>query len=492
MLFPTLTFAAFFMVVYPIAWLLRWRLQAWKLFILGASYVFYGFWDWRFVFLIMGSTVVNTLLARRIARETAVGRRDSLVVALIFNLGLLGAFKYYGFFIESFNALLRNIGLPGRLPFLEIILPVGISFFTFQAISYVVDVHRGQVTPAPLLDFAVYLAFFPHLVAGPIVRTTEFLPQLPKPRMLSRREVSMAALLFGQGLFKKLVISSYVATTIVDPVFAAPGQHSSLEILLAIYGYAVQIYADFSGYTDMAIAIALLLGIAFPQNFDRPYAAVSLQEFWRRWHMTLSRWLRDYLYIPLGGSRNGTLSTYRNLIITMTLGGLWHGASMTFVVWGLCHGLGLAAERLIGEVRERRAETRQRERLREQFFSRRLASPPVATATVTRPWLGCLITFHLVCIGWVFFRSESIGTAVEMLQRSLTAWGPAPLASVGLAAVIAGALATQFLPGDIVQRFQRWFAALPMPAQGVAVGAFLALAVVLGPTGVAPFIYYQF
>ena len=265
-----------------------------------------------------------------------------------------------------------------------------------------------------------------------------------------------------------MVISSYVATAIVDPVFGVPAQHSSPEILVAIYGYAVQIYADFSGYTDIAIGIALLLGIAFPQNFDRPYSAVSLQDFWRRWHMTLSRWLRDYLYIPLGGSRHGTLATYRNLILTMALGGLWHGASLTFLVWGVFHGLGLALERLVVG----------------------LAAPCCAPPGVIRApgepaglpgwaagagarWLGRLVTFNLVCVGWVLFRANSLSTAGELLTRSVTAWGPAPLVTGGLVAVIAGVLATQFLPASVGARVEAAFACLPLPVQGAALGRLL-------------------
>jgi D-alanyl-lipoteichoic acid acyltransferase DltB (MBOAT superfamily) len=494
MLFPTLQFVLFFLLVFPVSWLLRWRDRPWKAFILAASYVFYAAWDWRFVGLIILSTLVNSALARVIARSEGVSRRAALTVALVFNLGLLGAFKYYGFFIESFNDLARGVGVPFRMPFLEIILPVGISFFTFQAISYVVDVYRRQIGPVAVLDFAVYLAFFPHLVAGPIVRVREFVPQLPKPRLLTRAEVAQAGLLIGGGMFKKVAISSYVATTIVDPVFAAPGRHSALECLLAMYGYAVQIYCDFSGYTDMAIGLALLLGIRFPQNFDRPYTATSLQEFWRRWHMTLSRWLRDYLYIPLGGSHHGRAATYRNLLITMTLGGLWHGASLTFVVWGFYHGVGLAVERWLGERRAARTAARaQAETAWLRSFSRRVADdagpPPEAP---WRPWLGRFITFQLVCVGWVIFRSQSLDRAAELLWRSLTAWGPAPLASLALVAVIAGTIAWQYLPAGLWQRIEDRFGALPVLAQGAALGVIIALAVILGPTGVAPFIYFQF
>ncbi|HVG98744.1 MAG TPA: MBOAT family protein [Chloroflexota bacterium] len=491
MLFPTLTFAVFFLLVFPVCWLLRWRHWAWKLFVLLASYVFYGFWDARFVLLLFTSSVVNYVIARRLVRPVVAenapvrgrtarlpswlrGRRLLLTVALVFNLGILGLFKYYGFFLESLSASLGAMGLPGHLPFVEVIVPVGISFFTFQAISYVVDIYRGKLVPGRWLDFAVYLAFFPHLVAGPIVRASEFMPQLDAPRVLPQRDATRAAFLIGRGLFKKVVISSFVATAIVDPVFGVPAQHSSAEILVAIYGYAVQIYADFSGYTDIAIGVALLLGITFPQNFDRPYSAVSLQDFWRRWHMTLSRWLRDYLYIPLGGNRHGTLATYRNLIVTMVLGGLWHGAALTFLIWGLFHGLGLAVER-VGAA----------------LIGRGLYAGPGLPAGARR-WLGRLVTFNVVCVSWVYFRADSLATANELLLRSVTAWGPAPLVTAGLVAVIAATVAVQLIPAGIGARVETAFSSLPLPVQGVALGVFCGATIAFGPQGVAPFIYYQF
>jgi len=476
MLFPTLTFAVFFMLVYPAYWYLRERGgMAWKPFILGASYVFYGAWDWRFVSLIIASTIVNQWLAVWIEPPGYRLRKQLLGVAIAFNLGILGLFKYYGFFIDSFNALLRTLGIGTRLPVLEIIVPVGISFFTFQAITYVVDTYKGKIKPASLLDFAVYLAFFPHLVAGPIVRAAEFIPQLRHPQPVDRQQASRAAWLIGIGLFKKVVIASNVATAIVDPVFALPGQHSAPEILLAVYGYAVQIYADFSGYTDMAIGIALLLGITFPQNFDRPYIATSLQDFWRRWHMTLSRWLRDYLYISLGGNRKGRWKTYRNLLLTMTLGGLWHGAAPTFVAWGLFHGLGLAVERWIGERRGARG-----------------ADDAETTASIWA-WPCRLLTFHLVCVGWVLFRADSLGTAATVLTRAVTAWGAAaPLVTLNLTLVIAGALLMQYFPVRLSQRIQIAFAEPPLVVQGAVMGVVVALIFALGPKGVAPFIYYQF
>lgn len=474
LLFPTFTFALFITIVYPVSWLLRSRPRAWKIFILGASYVFYGAWDWRFVGLIIASSLVNGLLAFLIARNKASGGRAWLTLAVLFNLAILGFFKYYGFFVTEVSSVFFRMGVSVNLPLLEVLLPVGISFFTFQALSYVIDVYRRQVPAVPLLDFSVYLAFFPQLVAGPIVRATEFLPQLYHPRALLPEEASHAALLIARGLFKKIVISTFVATQIVDPVFAVPSAHSSLEILVAIYGYSVQIYADFSAYTDIAIGIALLLGFRFPLNFDRPYAANSIQDFWRRWHITLSRWLRDYLYIPLGGNRKGRLRTYLNLMITMVLGGLWHGANITFVFWGFFHGLALAVQRAWSERRAARGTT-------------------AAATPAWQTWAWRLLTFHLVCALWVFFRSPTMDHALDIFRGLFTSWGePSPLISGLLLAVIFASIAVQWLPPDLGRRFEEGFARMPALVQGTALGLFIAFTIALGPEGVAPFIYFQF
>ena len=385
-LFPTFTFAAFFAVVLPVSWMLRERVTAWKLFVLAASYYFYGYWDVRFLVLLAGMTLGNEVAAIAIHRSTgAASRKTALTVAVALDLVVLGFFKYYDFFTDSLD---RNLGVSS--PALDVVLPIGISFFTFQGISYVVDVYRRDTPPAPLLDFAVYLSFFPQLVAGPIVRAVEFLPELRSERVPDQVEAGRAVVLIGRGLFKKVVIADFLGRAIVDDAFGTPGEYGGLDILFGIYGYAIQLYADFSGYTDMAIGIALLLGFRFPQNFDRPYAAVSVQDFWRRWHMTLSRWLRDYLYFPLGGNRKGRLTTYRNLLITMGLGGLWHGAAGTFVVWGLYQGLGMAGERFISDLRgeqdtpldSRDVRIKEIARLHSRCGGRRLARGPVVAGAV--------------------------------------------------------------------------------------------------------------
>ena len=277
--------------------------------------------------------------------------KQILAAAVVVDLGVLALFKYYGFFVQDIGDLLDTAGLGLPLPLLSLALPIGVSFFTFQAISYVVDVRRGLLAPASLFDFAIYLTFFPHLVAGPIVRAREFIPQLATPRKRSEVPVGAAVTLIAVGLVKKVAIADFLAREVVDPVFAVPQAYAAPDVALAAYAYAAQIYCDFSGYTDIAIGLALLMGFVFPQNFDRPYVSVSLREFWRRWHITLSRYLRDFLYIPLGGNRKGQARTYVNLLVTMTLGGLWHGAAWTFVLWGALHGTGLAAEHAVGERR---------------------------------------------------------------------------------------------------------------------------------------------
>jgi len=344
-------------------------------------------------------------------------------------------------------------------------LPIGISFYTFMAISYVVDTYRGGLVPASFARFAVFQAFFPHLVAGPIVRASELLPQLETPRDPRKVHTSRAVILILTGLFLKVVIANHLATHIVDEVFAAPNDHSSLEVLVAVYGYAVQIFADFCGYTNIAIGIALLLGYEFPQNFNSPYAAVTLRDFWRRWHMTLSRWLRDYLYIPLGGNRKGRVITYRNLMLTMLLGGLWHGASWTFVVWGGIHGLGLSVERAVGwEPR-----------------------------SVAGRWFGRILTFHVVCFAWIFFRADSFQVAGQVLVRLLDAWGqPSPLVSTSVVLAIVVGIAGQYLRPGAVGRLTAGFGRLPVVAQSGCVAVALMVIETLGPVGVAPFIYFRF
>jgi alginate O-acetyltransferase complex protein AlgI len=476
-LFPTITFAIFFMIVLPLCWLLMPTRRRWKLFMLAASYFFYGYWNWRFCFLLAGSTLANQLLAQAIHRTRADNQRKVILgLDVAFNLALLGYFKYADFLIRSSRDILEALGISTGSTVIAATLPIGISFFTFQALSYNIDVYRRDFEPGSLLNFATYLSFFPHVVAGPIVRGREFMPQIDEPKDPRRIDASRAFFLIFVGLFKKVVIANYLATEIVDIVFASPNRHSSLEVLVGTYAYAVQIYADFSGYTDMAIGLALLLGFRFPQNFDGPYTATSLQDFWRRWHMTLSRWLRDYLYIPLGGNRGTSRQTYRNLMLTFLLGGLWHGASWTFVVWGAIHGGFLSFEHW------RRGARR----------ARHVPEPP---DTRTRRALARLAVFHVVCLAWIFFRAESLGKAFDLLGQLLnpTHWFEAsPLVTFAVLVAIAVGIGAQYVPSDALARFQAWFSRLSPVAMGLCLGFALLVTNTMGPRGVAPFIYFRF
>jgi D-alanyl-lipoteichoic acid acyltransferase DltB (MBOAT superfamily) len=477
MLFPTVTFALFFFVVLPTSWLLMPTRHRWKIFILAASYFFYGYWNWRFVFLLGLSTVANYAFARTIgATDVEKRRRLFLIGAVVFNLGLLGYFKYADFFVQSSRDVLDAFGLGAGNTLVNVTLPIGISFFTFQALSYVIDVYRRDFEPGSLIDFATFLAFFPQIVAGPIVRASELMPQFDEPKDPRRIDASRAFFLIFIGLFKKVVIANYLATEIVDQVFASPGRHSSLELLVGVYGYAVQIYADFSGYTDMAIGLALLLGFRFPLNFDSPYTATSIQDFWRRWHMTLSRWLRDYLYIPLGGNRHGNVATYRNLMLTMVLGGLWHGAAWTFVVWGGIHGTAQSIEHWRRSVRS----------------SRGLPDPP---DTPGRRWTKRIVTFNVVSLAWIFFRSESIASAFDYLFRMVDPanWFQAsPLVTFGVLLAILVGIGGQYVPRGVTARLMARFSGLSPVAMGVVLGVALMFINTLGPRGVAPFIYFRF
>ena len=466
MSFPTIEFAAFFLIVFVLSWALMPHPSAWRPFILAASYFFYGWVDWRWVLLLVASSVVNTFAAQVIARSPSQPtRKRALIAAVTFDLGLLAVFKYLGFFVSEMDGALESIGLGSPLPLVQIVLPIGISFFTFQAISYVVDVYRGETRAASLVDVAILQAFFPHLVAGPIVRAHELLPQLRTPRDPRTVLAGPAIFLIAGGLLKKTVIADELARRVVDPVYSDPAAHSAAELTLAFYGFAAQIYCDFSGYTDMAIGLALLLGYQLPQNFNRPYMALSLQDFWRRWHMTLSRWLRDYLYIPLGGNRGGRRRTYRNVMLTMLLGGLWHGAAWTFVLWGGIHGAALSAERWA----------------RERFGGFRM--PALAA------WL---VTFHVVCVAWVFFRAPDLGTAFDVLG-GLGLSGPAPLVTLPLVLLVVAAVAIQALPPRWWRTAEAWLVARPVAVQGLLVGSVIVAAdAAVGQEGVAPFIYFQF
>ena len=463
MLFPTVQFAIFFPIVLTISWALMSRPSLWKPFIIVASYIFYASASWRFCFLLAGVTLGNQTAAV-LLRRTEDERRRRLIVgtAVALDLGVLGVFKYYSFFVQQLADVLGHAGLGVPLPLITIALPVGISFYTFQAISYVVDVKRRLVEPASLLDAAVYLSFFPHLVAGPIVRAREFLPQLARPRNPNRVAVGSGIALIALGVVEKVVIADYLARTVVEPVFAVPQAYTGPNVLLAAYGYAAQIYCDFSGYTNIAIGLALLMGYVFPQNFRSPYRATGFRDFWRRWHMTLSRFLRDFLYIPLGGNRGGRLATYRTLMITMILGGLWHGAAWTFVLWGAFQGAGLVTEHALHG---------------------RISAPA---------WLKWFVTFHLIVFGWILFRSESLHLAGVFLSRLLTLGAPTLWTAPVVSAIVV-VIGLQLLPEKPLERFQVRIERLRPAVLAVGLAIVIVFSAATVPSqGVPPFIYFRF
>ena len=498
MLFPTTVFAVFFFLVFNLHWALAGYPRARKGFLLAASLFFYGFWSWKFALMLLASALVNHAAALRMEGLSASGsetsRRRLLAFIVGLNLALLGFFKYTGFlFADMLFPLLRPIcaaigpeavwGLVRAqeeiYPLLaRIVLPVGISFFTFQALSYVVDVYRRRVFPArSWIDFANYLAFFPQLVAGPIVRASDLVSQMEDmPGRATPIESGRAVFLILCGLFKKTVVANWLASRLADPVFAWPEIWSGPDILISVYAYAIQIYCDFSAYSDIAIGTALLMGFHFPDNFNAPYFGTSLQDFWRRWRISLSSWLRDYLYIPLGGSRGGEARTYANLFITFLLGGMWHGAAWTFLLWGAFHGFYLSVERKVRGwlgISERNA-------------------PPAhwAVALLGRIWI-----FHVVCFSWILFRGgnlETVGAILKGIADWRTAvpevklWGGLSMAMLALG------FATQFFDGGRLWRLHRRLSGWPAWALGAAAAVALTAILALGPEGVAPFIYFQF
>ncbi|MBI1731985.1 MAG: MBOAT family protein [Gammaproteobacteria bacterium] len=416
MLFNSLTFLVFFAVVFSVHQLLPvWTAR--KCWLLAASYVFYAAWHPPYALILLFSTGLDWWLARRMFRcEVPERRRRWLIVSLLSNLGLLGVFKYGGFLLENFRLLLQGLGVVYAPPVSDIVLPVGISFYTFASLSYTIDVYRGRVRgDAPLLDYALFVSFFPHLVAGPIVRAAMLLPQFAIPRRASADQIGWGLALTCMGLFCKTVLADTVFAPIVDAVYADPAAHGAVDAWAAVFGFSGQIYYDFAGYSLCAIGLALCFGLEFPDNFRYPYAARSPVEFWRRWHISLSTWLRDYLYISLGGNRVGSARTTRNLLLTMLLGGLLHGASWMFVLWGGLHGLYLA-------------------------LARRWRDAPALAAQ--RDVLATVLTFILITLTWIPFRAPHPEVMTGIVAALLRAGGATHISLVSLAACAVTIVAT--------------------------------------------------
>ena len=488
MLFSSGLFFFLFIGFSVFYYLLRKKMMARIIYVTLFSLYFYykssGLWFGLLVF----TATSDFFIGHYLAKATTIRARKALVtLSLCVNLGMLAYFKYFNFLLGSLTLMLNDLGFylgSGRLLYLEfepwdIFLPVGISFFTFQSISYVIDVYRGRIEPLRRwIDYLFYVSFFPQLVAGPIVRARDFIPQIHRDPLVTRAAFGEGLFLIFCGLMKKAVISDYISLIFVDRVFEAPALYTGLENLMGVYGYALQIYCDFSGYSDMAIGLALLLGFRFNINFDSPYQSATITEFWRRWHISLSSWLKDYLYISLGGNRKGRFRTYANLMITMLLGGLWHGASVRFILWGALHGVSLAIHKFVMG----------------RWPSFRQTGAEMSPA---RRVLGVIITFHLVCLGWILFRADSMATVGEILTRIFTAFHPEifPQFVAGYPMVCALMLigyVTHFLPKRWDMTVREAVTRSPLVVQALALALLIFVVTQIRSSGVQPIIYYQF
>jgi len=470
LLFSSSLFMGLFLVFYLI-YICTYNFNRFRtVYVLLFSFFFYYKAGGMYFILLIASAILNYLLSKSLYKAKKPENRKILITLLVvMNLGILGYYKYTNFIIGNINAIFN-----GDIPLHNIILPIGISFFLFQAISYAIDVYRKEIEPAGnLLDFSFYLCFFPQLVAGPIVRAKDFLPQMYKKLNLTKEEMGRALFLIMIGLIKKSVISDYISLNFVDRVFGAPNSYTAIENLLAAYGYAIQIYCDFSGYSDMAIGLALLMGFKLPVNFLTPYKSKSVTEFWRRWHISLSSWLRYYLYISLGGNRKGNVRTYINLILTMLIGGLWHGAAWRFVVWGGLHGLALAIERIL----------KQYIKIPQNIFTR---------------IIGVILTFHFVTFAWIFFRAQDFSTAMELMKMvsqldfKAEHWFSVIAAYKNVMIVLLTGFIMHFLPDRFVQWLQRVFTDMPIIAKALVIGLVLWLVHATASSEIQPFIYFQF
>jgi alginate O-acetyltransferase complex protein AlgI len=507
MLFNSPVYGVFLLVTYVAFWALRRRSLLRPLFLMLASYLFYfvgtynaaheqevplGPLGWTLLcvaIIFLGSTL-DFFVGRMLGRtENPVARKALLLASILYYLGVLSIFKYFNFAVDSVATVASWMGLHLSPTHLRLVLPFGISFFTFETMSYTIDVYRREIPPADrYLDYLLFVCFFPHLVAGPIVRPKSMLPQLAAEPYASDDMKAQGLFLIATGLMKKVIIGDTLGLNLVNRVFDNPERYSSLEVLVGVYAYAIKIYADFSGYTDVAIGSAKLFGYELPKNFDAPYTSADLQEFWRRWHISLSSWLRDYLYVTLGGNRGGTWKTYRNLLVTMVLGGLWHGASWNFVIWGGLHGSALAVNRAWSRFKKDPLPTLQPEAQQQQQ-----AQPTEKTRALTpRRILAIVATFHFVCFAWIFFRAPTFAHATLMLSRMAKLSFASPNLAPRILAVLALGFVTHFMPRSVYHRTRDMFVRSPALLQGVALAAIAYVLHFAAGAKAEPFIYGQF
>jgi len=475
MLYNSWEYLAFLLVVLVFYYMLQTRWQ--NVLLLAASYFFYGWWDYRFLSLLLISTVTDYFCALKIENAQKQGaKRFYLTLSIVINLGLLGFFKYFNFFVDSAASLLSSIGFQPNEYTLKIILPVGISFYTFQTLSYTIDVYRKKMKPTKnMVDFALFVSFFTQLVAGPIERATRLLHQIENKRNVDFSKIRSGIFLIFLGLFKKIAIADGIAK-VIDPCFTNPYSYLSGELWTGAYLFSIQIYCDFSGYSDMARGTGKLLGIDIMKNFNHPYLSKSVTEFWQRWHISLSTWLRDYLYIPMGGNRKGKLRTYLNLMTVMVLGGLWHGASWNFVLWGGLHGFYLSVHRFFTSL-----------------FSKEQSSEKPDQDTIVSKTVKILFIFHLVSLTWIFFRCPDLNTSLFYLLKLSSDYFIPNISLMNIAQFMFFALPVIII--DLSQErtndehsMLKW----PFPIRALVYIYMFLMMLYMSPEKNVPFIYFQF
>ena len=470
--FHSLDYFLFLALVLTAYWVAR-RSSFRFVLLLFASCVFYMAWNAAYLIFVLLSLTIDYVAARGMKSAADESRRRGwLALSLTTNLGLLGTFKYFNFFSSSVGDVVHALGLSWVAPHLDVLLPIGISFYTFESLSYTIDVYRGQIQPTrSFVRFACFITFFPHLVAGPIVRASDFLPQLDRPPRLMSSDVSEGTFMIAIGLIKKIVFADYLAVNLIDRVFDDPTAYSSAEVMIGLYAYTLQIFCDFSGYTDVARGSALLFGLRLPENFDRPYQSRSPAEFWRRWHMTLSTWLRDYLYFPLGGSKVPPVRAYFNLWLTVALVGLWHGAAWTFVVYGMLHATAMVVHRFFHRRSGRRRDARD-------------AWPLLA--------IKVLGTLHFVVLSRIFFRASSMSNAGEVIKRLFEGSSELFHVTTSVWVLLALGYFAHFTPRSLFDGIKLQFMRLPAPAQGAVLAGVAGGLMLVAIEDVVPYIYFQF
>jgi alginate O-acetyltransferase complex protein AlgI len=475
--FVALPFPFFFVAVLTLVWSVR-KQRALRNFALVGASAFFA-WKWQPLFLVclFGSSLWNYAAGELLVRAASspAARRALTVVAVLGNLALLGYFKYAGFFIDTVDNLLQPLGLALHLPVMQVLIPLGISFYTFQGIAYVVDCARGTaVRPGNLLDFLLFMSFFPKFAAGPICRSSELMPQILREPPERIEDPSHAVALIAGGVFKKMILGTYLATHMVEDVFQDPSRATVAELWVVMFAYTAQIYLDFSGYTDIARGCAKLLGFELPENFSYPYAATNLTEYWRRWHMSFSRWLRDYVYFPLGGSKHGALRTSLHLLITFTICGLWHGPRWGFVIWGAMHGAGLIAHKRIRDGRRARGLP---------------VEPKHGVAMLALGWAG---TLTFCAFARIYFKAETLELAHTFVRGLIASPGPGYGFEWSVVVLTTATFVLNFVERPALASLTRWHARLPQPARPVAWAAVALALLAIKPYDVAFTIYFGF